>query len=223
MALSDFTLPTTLADHLGGGVGSGDARLPLCIASASEAIRGYINQDQIHYQAGIVELVASSLNSPRICLDVTPVVSVASVVLPDGTTITDWELESKKLGFLRRLVGWPYTGQVLPGILQVDPLAGSAKPGITVTYTAGWVTPAQAQSSGWDSALPRNLPADLEMACILTATALFRGMGRDATVSSESMGDYSVAYRPLPAGAGAPEPLPPAAQALADNYRRPLG
>lgn len=225
MAASDLTLPTTLADHLGGGVSSGDARLGLLISAASAAIRGYLNQDQLHYQAGLVEKVASSLTSPRICLAVTPVVSVASVVLPDGTTITDWELEDVKLGFIRRLVGWPYTGQVLPGLLQVDPLAGSAKAGITVTYTAGWVTPAQASTTGWDSTtLPRNLPVDLELACILTATAMYRGLGRDPTISSEGLGDYSVSYlNPNKMTGARQSPLPDAAQALADNYMRPLG
>ncbi|WP_232293302.1 hypothetical protein [Stigmatella aurantiaca] len=64
---------------------------------------------------------------------------------------------------------------------------------LAVTYTGGYVTPGQVALDPLTG--PVTLPADVEEAAILEACALFRGRGRDADVSSESLGDWSVSYR----------------------------
>lgn len=220
MADSDLTLPQVVADEL--GVGVGDTRLPRLIRAASAAIRGYLNVDQLHYQAAFVESVEPRMVWPRLLLSLCPVLSVASVVLPDGTTVdaSTYVLENPKLGFLWRSVGWPWTGLLQPGILQVDPMVGSAKPGIVVTYTGGWVTPAQAATAGW-AGPARSLPEDIEEACIQTVVARWHGGPMNPDVQSESLGNYSVSYRAAPAGGLLP--VPASAAALLDNYVRPLG
>lgn len=217
MALTDLTLPITLAEEL--GVGVGDTRLKRVIAAASAAIRQYCDRD-FHYQAGKVELATPRLLSPRLVLSLTPVLAVTSVTLEGGQVVDPSEvvIENGDAGIIRRDAGWPWSGLARGGIMPNEPLAGSERPSITVTYTGGWVTPAQADSQGWSALLPRTLPEDLEQACIELAVALYRRGPNDPAVQSESLGSYSVTYR----AQGPTDFLPPTVKGLLGSYKRAI-
>ena len=223
-ALDDLTTAATVVEVL--GVGEGDIKLPRLIRAASGAVRQYLNRKQLHYVPAYVEKVRPALGRPRLVLDLTPVVSVASVVLEDGSTVdpSDYLVEDADIGFLYRAVGWPYSGLVQGGMLYRDPAAGTSKPSITVTYAGGWVTPAQVASAGWSALLPRTLPEDLEEAVVQTVVALYRRGGMDQSISAESMGAYSVSYRNPNSliGLGQGGIIPDQAAATLDPYRRPL-
>lgn len=214
MADSDLTTPATLADEL--GVAAADPKLPRLIAVASAAVRGLLNRTQLHWQAGFVEKVPG-YGTDSLVLDLTPVLSVASVVLPDGTAVTDYTKHEN--GVLFREAGWPFTGRLRGGLPPAaDPIAGSEAPTIEVTYTGGWVTPGQAATPGW-SGDPRSLPFDLEEAVLQTCVGLYLRRGQDSSIASESMGDYSVSYR-NPVGAGGI--VPDAVLPILRQYARPL-
>lgn len=222
-APEDLTTAATVAAEL--QVGEGELRLPRLIRVASAAVRQFCNRPRVHYGSAIVEKARPALGRPRLVLDVTPVVSVASVVLEDGSTVdaSEYFVEDADLGFLYRSVGWPYSGLMHGGLLFQDPTAGTARPTITVTYAGGWVTPAQAASTGW-AGPARSLPEDLEEAVVQTVVALFRRGGADPNVASESLGDYSVAYRSPNAatGLGLGGIIPDQAATLLNPYVRPL-
>lgn len=214
MADSDLTLPATVATELAGGVLSSDARLPRLIAVASAAIASYLDRGQLHYSAAITEKV-KAFGRPRLVLDVTPIVAITSITLDDGTVVasTDYTIENARAGFLYRRAGWASTGLVRGGLPPGnDPAPGTEESSITVVYGGGWVCPAQSGT--------RNLPYDIEEAALQTAVALYRGNGRDPSVSSEALGDYSVSYRGEVNPAGI---IPPNVIAMLDKYRRPLG
>lgn len=211
MAISDLTLPATAAEAL--GVEPSDPRLPRLIAVASEVIRRYLDRPQLHYGAVIVERLRGYAEQVRLRLGVLPVVSVTTVVLPDGTSLaaSEYTIEDPAGGVLYRSVGWPYTGLVRAGLLYDSPAVGTEAQSIVATYAGGWVTPAQVGT--------RTLPYDLEEACIQVVSALYRSMGKDPLVASESLGDYSVSYRgQMPLGGMVPD----AVLAQLDGYRRLL-
>lgn len=222
---SDLTTADAVAAELGIGV-SDSLRLPRLIHAASDAVRGYTNRDTIHYSAAAVEKVTPPLGRPRLLLSRTPIISITSVVLADGTTLapTDYEVEDTNLGFLWRASGWVWPGLIRGGLLYTDPDMGTERPSITVTFAGGWVTPTQAASTAW-AGPARSLPYDLEEATIQTAVALYRRGGMDPSVASESLGDYSVAYRNPNSviGLGVGGLIPDQARAALDNYVRPLG
>ena len=202
---SDLTTLDSAAGAL--GVSAADPKLPRLIGAASEAIRRYIGRPQLHYSASIVEKLPGYAGQVRLYLGAVPLISVASVVLPDGTTLVptdDYVVEDLATAALYRRVGWPFTGVDEGGVLYAEEKA------IVVTYAGGWVTPAQAGT--------RTLPYDLEHACILAVVSAYRSEPRDASIASESLGDYSVSFaRPSPSGGGV---LPDAALALLNTYRR---
>lgn len=215
MADGDLTTVATAAGEL--GLTASDARVIRLVTAASEAIRRYLGRAQLHYQAARVEKVRG-FGRQRLVLEVTPVLSVASVVLGDGSTVdaSEYEIEDAEAGFLWRDGGWPYTGAVRPGMMQVDPAVGTEKAEIAVTYTGGWVTPAQAAGTGW-AGPARSLPADLEHVALETITSMYRRGGADRDVLSESLGDYSASYRQ---DVGAGGLIPAALLPQLDVYRR---
>lgn len=209
MADSDLTLPATVATELAGGVSLSDPRLPRLISVASAAIARHLDR-QLHYVASITEKV-KGFGRPRLILDVTPIVSVASVTLDDGTVVTDYVRENDLAGLLYRRAGWPDTGLSRGGLPPAnDGAPGTQEPSITVVYAGGWVTPAQSGT--------RTLPYEIEEACVQAVVGLYRGNGRDPEVASESLGAYSVSYRGQAGGI-----LPDKVLPLLAAYRRHLG
>lgn len=213
MAESDLTLPATAAAEL--GCEASDLRLPRLIGVASGAILRALRRTRLHYGAAIVEKVAG-YGRPRLVLEVTPIVNVTSVVLPDGSTLTlangDFVIEDADAGFLYRSAGWPFTGFGRGGLPPAnEPAPGSPTGLISVTYAGGWQTPAMGGT--------QTLPFDLEQAALQLVTNLYRGGGQADNISQESLGDYSVTYADR-ARVGA---LTPAIQELIAPYVRREG
>lgn len=221
MADSDLTTAATVAGEL--GVDPSTPRLPRIITAASAAIRSYLNRRQLHYQVGYVENVAVGAFQPnRLWLELTPVASIASVVV-NGVALgaSDYALEtsgpSANAAVYRSGSGWPYTGWSRGGPVGNDPNVGSEQQSIVVTYTGGWVTPAQATLGTW-AGPARSLPEDLEQAAIETIVSLWRTAGTDRRVMAETFSEYSVTYAaPTSADGGI---VPPIARGLLDPYRR---
>jgi hypothetical protein len=192
VAPTELLTVDVLADALGLSPGlPGLARAAL---AASEAVVGYVRRPLV-YQAARTEKHAGA-GQLRLALQLTPVVSVASVTDAGGTAVdpASYVLEDEALGWLYREAGWPFTGMVRAGIMQDEPYSGSERRALTVTYAGGYVTPAQAQSPGWTGPA-RSLPRDLEEAVLRTAASIYQSGGRDGTVATEALGSYSVSYR----------------------------
>jgi len=217
---SDLSTYATLATELGGGVTSVDPRLPRLLSAASDAIRKHLNRPLMHYSSAHTELVAG-YGTNRLVLSRAPVLSITSVTLSDGSEVDadEYSVEDSETGLVYRDTGWPFTGltrSLLPP--QADLLPGSEKRSITVIYAGGWVTPAQAGSSGW-SGPARSLPYDLEQAAIDVVRAMYRGAPA-LGIASESVGSASVSY--FAEGAGGSEGyLPGSVVSMLSRYRVP--
>jgi hypothetical protein len=136
---------------------------------ASDAIEKYCGRG--FYKLETTERVFCN-GDRRVILQRTPITSTAAemVVTNDGSAITSHEVEDATLGFLWLDSGWPAADLVAEGV-SCEPIPGSAQRVLTVKYTGGYVTP-----SGTGT---RNLPYDLEQACIDTVASLWRRRGVD--------------------------------------------
>jgi hypothetical protein len=199
---------TTVAaaeDELNVPAGQDTARLERYIQTASEVIERWLNRGALHFAAGIVEVGRPYVARQRMALSRTPVVAVASV-LEAGTPLlspADWSLLWPGAGILERAAGRLWLADVE----------------VSVTYSAGWVTPAQA---ALEPALTRTLPLDIEHAALLTVGALWRARGEDPSISSETVGDVSFSYRGrnTAIGVNLAGIIPDAAALLLSPYRR---
>lgn len=212
MADTDLTTAAEVAAELGDSTLAQNARIAKLIARASGAIIRHLDR-RLHYGAAIVEKLPGK-NDVRLMLGTTPIASITSIVLADGTTLAsdEYSLEDADAGFLYRAAGWPFTGNIRPGLLYDTRDVGTEERTHVVTYAGGWVTPGQFAAN---QASPRTLPEDIEEACLQTVISMYRSGGMDRNIVSESLGNSSVAF----AGGGA-KLIPPAAAGLLEPYRR---
>ncbi|QSQ10762.1 hypothetical protein [Myxococcus landrumensis] len=187
----DLCLAETVAADLGVPV---DPHVERCVSAASGAIAAVCGRA---FERATVTEYPPGYGRPYLLLSRPPLVEVSHVTewgeLLDATAYTiAGDLAAD--GLLYRLAGvWPETAH-MRGLITLTVDGRQGYPGaLAVTYTGGWVTPGQV---ALDAATgPVTLPAELEEAAILEACALYRGRGRDADVSGESLGDWSVSYR----------------------------
>lgn len=189
-----------LADAL--GLSPALPALARAAKAASDAVLRYVRRPLV-YEAARVEKHAGT-DQLRLWLQLTPVASVAQVLDAGGLAFdaASYVLEDGPTGALYREAGWPFTGFLRAGIVQGEPYSGSERKALTVTYAGGYVTAGQAQSVGWTGPA-RSLPEDLEEAVLRTAVSIYQSGGRDGALSAESLGSYSVSYRPPVEAAGA--------------------
>lgn len=208
MALREQALTTlaTVRSELSLTSSADDTYLCRLIEGASDFIAQYCNRD--FYKATVTEKV-KGFGAVRIVLSRTPIISIASISYLGSTIDSDsYEIENASTGFLYRSAGWNWTAQLWLNTTD-DVAVGSERAAFSATYTGGYVTPNQSGT--------RTLPYDLEDVCIQLVTQRYRRRGQDASVESESLGDYDVTY------AGRNEDrLPASAKRVLDGYKRPV-
>ena len=196
---TDLTTLATMKAELGIVTGADDAAILAMIGQASAAIERDLNRGAL----GLASYCETYRTSPstggysgrgrlRLMLSRTPVATITSIV-EDGQTLTagdDFDFEAD-VGFVNRLAG----GRVREWTAQT----------IQVTYDAGYVLPRFPA---------RDLPADIERACLSLVKLYYFARNRDPLVKSEDVqGAVNTAYF---VGGGA---IPPDISGLLDRFR----
>lgn len=134
---------------------SRDTVLARAVNAASDAIRRYCRRDFARTE--ITEQLTGR-GSPALLVSLSPVVSLEVVAICGEEIDLENFTVDRAAGIIERRHGvWPE----------------SDRPNISVTYTGGWVTPAQATDE-----LKRNLPHDIEEACLIIAANRVQSMGQ---------------------------------------------
>ncbi len=190
--------------------GSGDDDfINTLIAQASDAIRKYCGRK--FERETITETLPGSGNT-RLWLTRTPISSITSVTVNDSTVATDeYTIEDAEAGLLlRHDDGSPPAPKVwaLPGMLSWGlsraPIRESGSNNITIVYVSGYLLPAEDN---------RDLPEDIERACIDTVKALYQGRKDSGRIKSQKIGDAAETIN-LDTG------LSPNAELLLNPWRR---
>ena len=196
-----LTMISTVETELSLTADAQDAELTRYIDTASDQIERYVNR-KLYYGSAIVEKVAGS-GDAFLWISRTPLSSITSVVwLGDDSTVTSstYEIWEADQGNLYRSGGWNNTK-----------ISSNDYTRYQVTYVGGWITP---QQDADDGALTRDLPWDLETACISMVVGLWRQKGADRTIRSESVLNTSVNYERHDGG------IDPSVRAILDTYKR---
>lgn len=195
MSLSEHALTTlkTLKSELliPEAESSHDATLIRIINGASDAIRRYCRRD--FCRATVTERVRGS-GRQTLLLSRTPIVDIESVLMDDQAVMS-------------------YEVQAGPGMLINTYGAWPENATITIAYTAGYVTPKQAADSS--DTLVRDLPHDVEEACIITAVTRYQYLGQPADAQILQLEQIRVHFVE-----GGRSGIPQAAQALLEPYVR---
>lgn len=137
---------------------------------ASTAIEGYCGR---HFdKATVTSEIYVATGMQRLILERTPIVSISSIT-DDGTAIaaSDYAIEDAALGFVWSDVGWATEDEIILGSVSRREIPGSSERLLKVTYIGGYVTPNLTGT--------RDLPYDIEQACIETVCSLWRRRGVD--------------------------------------------
>lgn len=191
MALVTGSLVTlaTVKTELGISSSTDDAYLERVIAASTDTISAFCRRT-FHYETGIVEKVSGSA-TPYMTLAKAPLVSIASITY-DGSTVdsTDYEIHDAKAGLVYNKGTWIWYATGGAGITHL-PKVGTERKMYTVTYTGGYITAAQDNGT----TLIRNLPYDLEDACVQLVNYRYKARARDMSIASESLLNASVSYK----------------------------
>jgi len=201
LATNALTMISTVETELSLTADAQDAELTRYIDTASDQIERYVNR-KLYYGSAIIEKVAGS-GDAFLWISRTPLSSITSVVwLGDSSTITSstYEIYESDQGNIYRSAGWNNTK-----------ISATDYTRYQVTYIGGWITP---QQDADDGALTRDLPWDLETACVSLVVGLWRQRGADRTIRSESVLNTSVHYERHDGG------IDPSVRAVLDSYKR---
>jgi|TARA_Y100000310_G_scaffold7603_2_gene8338 hypothetical protein len=174
-----------------------DDELEMFIDAASDAIDEYVGHS-LYYLAAEVEKVAGA-GDAFLFVDRTPIVSISEIKwLGDDSIISsgDYEIWDAGAGSIYKSSGWNDAK-----ISQVDFQR------YQVTFAGGFVTPPQGGT--------QTLPRSVEMVCLDMVVRMFRRIGADQGVKSESILGTSITY--ADAGGGI---LSIVSAPVLDQYRR---
>jgi hypothetical protein len=150
------------------------AAIERAINAASSAVERYCGRNL--GRATLTELVPG-YGRARLVLRRTPLVSVTSVSFNGGTAAdaSTYAIEDADRGFVRSVAGvWGNTADWGTGAAP-ELSSGTERPLYSVVYVGGFTLP---QAGG-----AYTLPGDLELAAIISATALRRRTGKDTKLA----------------------------------------
>ena len=165
-----------------------DQELLFLIKAISGQIRKYCNRDfssKERTEQGV------GIGRQKIWLKERPILEVKHVAIGDPPLWGDLDINDYIIlaeeGALYRKVGW-YDGRYpIMGIMGNMP-SYDFNFNYMVTYTAGYIMPGD---------INRNLPEDLEYACLMWCQEMFNLDPLLENVASEKLGSYNVQYRAL--------------------------
>jgi hypothetical protein len=211
-------MTTTAAAAARIGVSGAEASLPGLITAASSALAELLRYP-VERREGVEESVAGQ-GGRYLWLESGAIQSLASISV-GGSLVSPslYALDGREGARRGRIVArgsysWPFTGEWTGGV-SPTPLRAYDTGEIIVTFTSGWVTPGQVALGTYETS---DMPAELEQAALEVVTAWHAGAGRDSRVTSMATGDASVSWA---SGDGGAPPLPLAARALVEPYKRP--
>lgn len=189
LATNALTRVSTVEDELGIASGTEDARLQRMINVASAAVESYTGRE--FYRDTAISETVRTTEGPYMFLSRPPINSITSIsFLGSALSLGDYEIHSANSGIVYAINGsWAYAQTYYQDISRT-PATGMERKAHTVVYDGGYYTPKQED----DGDGTRNLPYDIEQACILLVSFLRRGMGRDPSIRAESLLGGSVNY-----------------------------
>lgn len=213
MALSDKALTTVARMESELSITSASSTLEPLIEEASEEIQQTAGR-WFYRNSGHAESVPGYGGRYLRVSDHLPIVSVSAITY-DGDTVNSstYDIHDSEAGEIVSDGTWSWTATESTDITR-DPIVGTEEALYEVTYTGGWITPKQDD----DGVGSRNLPYDIERACIDLVKALYYQRTIDPSVQSKKVSKGSVTYS---GGSGAMSHLPPRTRQVIQRYQRP--
>ena len=222
MALSSDALTTIAAceEALSITAGTENVYLTRLTEFASSRIKRYCNRT-FYWEEDIEEYIRSG-GTNHLVVSRRPVSAITSVEYNDAAVSSDdykcvGYSKLEDAGTIYNSGGWYWPATQIKNIAR-DQYPGSEDPLYKVTYDGGWVTPAQYDD---DNTLTRDLPYDLEQACIDLVVMRYRKKGLAPGIKAEKLLSWSATYE-APAVTNLNQPyadIPSSIKGILDAYK----
>lgn len=188
-AVTDLTILATVKTEMNISGSSDDTVLEAFISQASDFIRKYTNR--LYERQTITETLPGT-GHVSLYLSRTPIVSLTSVTVNNALSVSDtYTLENGAIGQIishddsdnPAAKVWPLSSRPQSGLSQHIQY-GSFANNITIVYVSGFLLPGEGG---------RNLPEDLERACIELVKMFFERRTSDPSIKFEKIGDSAQA------------------------------
>ena len=149
--------------------------------------------------ASLAETVAG-YGTSRIVIARPPIKSITSITFNSTDTVdsTTYTIDDADAGLIQRDGGWRWTAHIMPDI-SGGHVPGTELKQYTVTYIGGYILPKDSESSASPiNGDARDLPYDIEEACLVLIGQMSRMRSRDPSITNESLMSYSSAYSDTP-------------------------
>lgn len=152
---------------------------------------------------------------PNISLSITPIISISELKLKDAIIASeDFTIDDAEAGILQIQTGFTST-EIAWNTIDRAVSPYSVKDW-SCTYIGGYILPS------WQvTDLPRDLPFDLERACIEMTKSTFHNATLDGSIRTYKIGDTSVTWDKTSSSSGVNNAgIPTVAANIIDYYRR---
>lgn len=195
----DLSTVAAVAAYIGGIDGSDtdvNDLLQALLTSASAYASNYASRD---FRSQTYTEKYNGLGTQRIMLRNAPVASIALL------SINSIEVPARG----STLIGYVFDDT---GMVYVDGCYQFSRgwQNVSVTYTAGWVTPGQAQTTSPPSTV--TLPADIQQAVIETVALKYKAQRNNIGIAARQIAGETISYSQVD--------IPKSAQPVFDFYRR---
>lgn len=193
-----------------------DAVIQSSLNRATAAIEGYLGYS---LRRAVYQETIPGYGSLELQVSQTPLISIESINY-GGELVdpTSYDIGNSKAGLIYRELGWPWTAGIDYDLLpRIVPKSETRS--YTVVYESGYCVNGSTDA-GWLTT-GESVPGEIEAALVATATFFYKGLTRDQSVVSKTIGDLSITYHGG-AKAGSPQVsgIPDVAKGLIDHLRR---
>lgn len=192
LATNALTTLATLKTDLGISDSSSDSVLEALINAASDSIENYCGRS--FYKRTVTAEGVRGYGTRFLKVAVYPIDTSEDITIEyDDVEIQSdsYEVDDANAGTIISKYGFfAWTAGMLPGG-EWHQWPGSERKIFEIDYVGGYVTPKQVDDETYDT---RTLPYDLEMACRIQASTMYRKIGVDRSIQREQVLDASVSY-----------------------------
>lgn len=202
LAANALTSLAAVSEDLGITLGTDKSQLARFINAASDMIEGYCNRK--FARTVVVEEKVAGRGEKTLLVERAPLVSIEEISY-DGTALDEdgYEIHNAGAGIIyNKFSVWSWDTPYVQGA-SATPYPAAERKLYAVSYTGGFLLPCA------DS---RDLPYDLEQACIDLVVSKYNRKGEDPNIKSEKISKWSATYGDWM--------IPPRVQAILNIYRR---
>jgi hypothetical protein len=194
-----------------------DDKITAALRQATSLVEGYVGYP---LRRQVYEETIGGYGGNELLVGRSPLLAIESITYA-GELVDPSSYDFNSAGLIYRELGWPWTAG-LEYDLMPHVIPKSEARTYTVVYESGFCVNGST-ADGWLTT-GESVPEDIQAALVSTTSLLYKGAGRDPSVTSKKIGDLSITYQSggsaFGQGGTPSQGLPDTVKGMIAQYRR---